>query len=84
MLRDVFSIGVLIDLRDLFLLNLHLVVISDLHLSGDFFVLDFFLVFGFNSCHGDVLLAYFSFNDIQRNSCKRATHLLLSDACGKT
>ena len=84
LLRNVFSISVLIDLWDSFLLNFHLVIICDFDLSGHLFILNFLLVFSFNSGHWNVLLANFSFDNIQRNASKGTTHLFFSDSGRET
>ena len=75
LVRDVLSNCVLIDLRDPFLLDFNLVVISDLHFPWDLFVLDFFLVLCFYSGHWNVLLTDFSFDNIKGNTGKRTTDL---------
>ena len=84
LLRDVFGVGVLVNLGDLFLLDLHLVIVSHFHLSRDFLILHFFLVLGFHSRQRNVLLSHFSLYHIQRNTRKRTTNLLLSHSSRKT
>ena len=84
LLRDVLSVGVLVNLGDLFLLDLHLVIVSHFHLSRNFLILHFFLVLGFHSRQRNVLLSHFSLYHIQRNTRKRTTNLLLSHSSRKT